>query len=247
MARNGSVSKPVEVEEEVTFGVIRRNKDFVRHNAPIRFSDYRERDGRYMQIKFDKSDKQNYEMYGDMTWSVTVSEEPVYFNLKDPIDNLKFRFAKQMRDKNLYPFQASSPILVIDEPEMEDAFAVDRFNLEVKAKNILSDKLSNPKDRREFAYYFGLHEGNDNRVMKNLIEKANDDPQGFIEAYDDEFKHIVILVRKAVDLGIVSRRGEIGIFYFNEHQLGVSFDDIVSELVKDEALLTLLNSEVAKR
>jgi hypothetical protein len=29
--------------------------------------------------------------------------------------------------------------------------------------------------------------------------------------------------------------------------LGVSFDDIVSELVKDEALLTLLNSEVAKR
>ena len=92
-----------------------------------------------------------------------------------------------------------------------------------------------------------LHEGNDNRVMKNLIEKANDDPQGFIEAYEDEFKHIVILVRKAVDLGIVSRRGEIGIFYFNEHQLGVSFDDIVSELVKDEALLTLLNSEVAKR
>lgn len=247
MASRNSVAKATEVEDEVTFGVIRRNKEFVKHNAPIKFSDYRDRDGRYMQMKFDKSDKKNYDIYGEMVWSVTVSDEPVYFNLKDPIDNLKFRFAKQMRDKDLHPFQASSPILVIDEPEMEDAFAVDRFNLEIKAKNILAEKLSNPKDRREFAYYFGLHEGNDNRVMKSLIEKSNDDPKGFIEAYEDDYKHIVILVRKAVDLGIVSRKGEIGIFYFNEHQLGVSFDDIVSELVKDEALLTLLNSEVAKR
>jgi len=247
MASRNSVAKATEVEDEVTFGVIRRNKEFVKHNAPIKFSDYRDKDGRYMQMKFDKSDKKNYDIYGEMVWSVTVSDEPVYFNLKDPIDNLKFRFAKQMRDKDLHPFQASSPILVIDEPEMEDAFAVDRFNLEIKAKNILAEKLSNPKDRREFAYYFGLHEGNDNRVMKSLIEKANDDPKGFIEAYEDDYKHIVILVRKAVDLGIVSRKGEIGIFYFNEHQLGVSFDDIVSELVKDEALLTLLNSEVAKR
>jgi hypothetical protein len=247
MANRNSVAKATEVEDEVTFGVIRRNKEFVKHNAPIKFSDYRDKDGRYMQMKFDKSDKKNYNIYGEMVWSVTVSDEPVYFNLKDPIDNLKFRFAKQMRDKDLHPFQASSPILVIDEPEMEDAFAVDRFNLEIKAKNILAEKLSNPKDRREFAYYFGLHEGNDNRVMKSLIEKANDDPKGFIEAYEDDYKHIVILVRKAVDLGIVSRKGEIGIFYFNEHQLGVSFDDIVSELVKDEALLTLLNSEVAKR
>jgi len=247
MANRNSVAKATEVEDEVTFGVIRRNKEFVKHNAPIKFSDYRDKDGRYMQMKFDKSDKKNYDIYGEMVWSVTVSDEPVYFNLKDPIDNLKFRFAKQMRDKDLHPFQASSPILVIDEPEMEDAFAVDRFNLEIKAKNILAEKLSNPKDRREFAYYFGLHEGNDNRVMKSLIEKANDDPKGFIEAYEDDYKHIVILVRKAVDLGIVSRKGEIGIFYFNEHQLGVSFDDIVSELVKDEALLTLLNSEVAKR
>jgi hypothetical protein len=234
-------------EEDVTYGIVRRNREFVRHNAPIKFSEYREKDGRMMQMKFDKSDKKNYDIYGDMAWSVTVSEEPVYFNLKDPIDNLKFRFAKQMKEKDLHPFNSSAPILVIDEPEMEDAFAVDRFNLELKAKNIIAEKLSDPKARREFAYYFGLHEGNDNRVMKSLIEKANDDPRGFIEAYEDDYKHIVILVRKAVDLGIVSRKGEIGIFYFNEHQLGVSFDDIVSELVKDEALLTLMNSEVAKR
>ena len=240
-------AKTQVVEDEITYGVIRRNKEFVRHNAPIKFSEYRDRDGRYKQIKFDKSDKINYNTYGEMTWGVTISEEPIYFNLKDPIDNLKFRFAKEMRDKDLHPFQASAPLLVIDEPEMDDASAVDRFELELKAKNIIADKMSNPKDRREFAYYFGLHEGNDNRVMKNLIEKANDDPRGFIEAYEDDYKHIVILVRKAVDLGIVSRKGEIGIFYFNEHQLGVSFDDIVSELVKDEALLTLLNSEVAKR
>jgi len=247
MANRNSVAKATAVEDEVTFGVIRRNNEFVKHNAPIKFSDYRDKDGRYMQMKFDKSDKKNYNIYGEMVWSVTVSDEPVYFNLKDPIDNLKFRFAKQMRDKDLHPFQASSPILVIDEPEMEDAFAVDRFNLEIKAKNILAEKLSNPKDRREFAYYFGLHEGNDNRVMKSLIEKANDDPKGFIEAYEDDYKHIVILVRKAVDLGIVSRKGEIGIFYFNEHQLGVSFDDIVSELGKDEAILTLLYYDVSKR
>lgn len=230
---------------DVNYVIIRKNRPFVRHSSPIRFSEYKMKDGRVRQIKFDK-EQLEYKTYGEYVWTVEVTNEPVYLNLKDPIDNLKYRFAKELKDNNLHPFSHANPLLIIEEPERDDHDKVSDFKRQFEALSLLNG-IEDPDDRREFAYYWGVHTGTDTRVFLSLKEIAQDRPEEFIEAYNDEYKHVVILVRKAIDLGLVSKRGDTHMYYFNDHQLGLRYDDIVAELVKNADLLALLNREVQSR
>lgn len=242
MAHSKGVSpEPIDVSHVI----IRKNRPFVRHGSPIRFSEYQMRDGRVRQIKFDKTDPE-YKTYGEMVWTVEVTNEPVYLDLKNPIDNLKYRVAKEMKELNLHPFSDANPLLIIEEPERDDHNKVDDFRRKMEALNILNS-MEDPDERREFAYYWGLHTGTDNRVFLSLQEVAEDRPNEFIEAYNDEYKSVVILTRKAIDLGLIAKRGDSHMYYFNDHQLGLRYDDIVDTLVKTPDVLAILNRETASR
>lgn len=227
-------------EPTISQAIISKNEN-VRHDAPITFDGYRGKNGVPVKIKFDKDDK-NYAVYGDLNFKVVVTDR-VFLDLADPVDALKYKKVKEAVELDIYPFKSPERLLILEEPELEDREAVINFDRQMEALNILKNELSDPSARREFAYYFGLHHGTNDRVFLNLKEIAEETPEKFISSFNDELKGVYITVNKAIDAGIISMKGETGVYYYGDAVLGLNRDEIVNTLSKDAALMTMISKK----
>ncbi len=232
-----------EVINEDVFVEIRKTRN-VKHNAPITFEGYTKSDGTARQMRF-KEDEEGFKTFGGRVIPLRVSDDGVILNLRNPQDNLRYEVAKEMRDLGIFPFETQEPLIQIIEPEAEDNSAVHKFDRKLQAMKVISDDFSDPKALREFAYYFGLGDGKDVTVKRNMIELAETSPEQFLEGWNDEFRHIMVLVRKSIDKGIIGLKADTGIYVFGEKVLGMNHNEIVTTLAKDTALVAVLNNKVS--
>jgi len=242
MAKTENKKSKETITEDV-FVEIRKTRN-VRHNAPITFEGYTDTDGTARQMRF-KEDEEGFKRFGGRVTPLRVGDDGVVLNLKNPLDNLRYTVAKEMRDKGIFPFEPQEPLVMIIEPEAEDNSAVDAFDRELKAMKVISEDLADPKDLREFAHYFGLADGKDVTVKRNMIDLAKTSPEQFLEGWTDEFRHIMVLVRKSIDKGIIGLKADTGIYVFGEKVLGMNHNEIVTTLAKDTALVAVLNNKVS--
>lgn len=240
MANTKKVSTPVKVDD--VFVEIRKSRN-VRHNAPIVFDGYMREDGVARKMRFD-DDSKEARLYGTAIRPLRIDDSGTTLNLSRAIDKMQYDIAIEMREKGVFPFQPSSTLIDIIEPEIEDAEAEKRFDRKYQAMKIINEELQDPKDLREFAYYFGLAEGKDSTVKRNLIDLADDSPESILEGWSDAFRHLMVLTRKAIDKGLITMRGDTNIYVFGDVPLGMSHNEIVTTLAKDSTLTTLLNSKV---
>ena len=241
MANTKKVTTPQKVEDNVLVEI--KKARTVRHNAPIVFDGYLRDDGVARKMRFEEGSAEA-KLFGLAIRPLRVDDNGTTLNLSKPIDKLQYDIACEMRDKGVFPFQPSSILVDIIEPEVEDAEAEKRFDRKFKAMKIINEELQDPKDLREFAYYFGLHEGKDSTVKRNMIDLADDSPESIIEAWGDAFRHLMVLTRKAVEKGLITLRGDTNIYVYGEVPLGMNYSEIVAALAKDTTLTTLLNSKV---
>jgi len=181
-----------------------------------------------------------------MVWTVSVTDEGLELNLENPVDKLKYDMAKEMEEKGLYPFSPSLKLLEIIEPEKEDYDEILSFDRKLIAMNLYQENLGDPKDLREFAIYFGLGDGSDNRVKRNMIELAESKPEEFIEGWNDPLRGIMILVRKGIDKGVIGYRGETNVYFYGDVPLGQNYAEIVNTLAKDSQLLLIVQNQTKK-
>lgn len=240
MANTKKVSTPVKVDD--VFVEIRKSRN-VRHNAPIVFDGYMREDGVARKMRFD-DDSKEARLYGTAIRPLRIDDSGTTLNLSRAIDKMQYDIAIEMREKGVFPFQPSSTLIDIIEPEVEDAEAEKRFDRKYQAMKIINEELQDPKDLREFAYYFGLAEGKDSTIKRNLIDLADDSPESILEGWSDAFRHLMVLTRKAIDKGLITMRGDTNIYVFGDVPLGMSHNEIVTTLAKDSTLTTLLNSKV---
>jgi len=240
MANSKKGSAPIKVED--VFVEIKKSRS-VRHNAPIIFDGYMREDGVARKMRFE-DDSKEARLYGTAIRPLRIDDNGVTLNLSRPIEKLQYDIAIEMREKGVFPFQASSTLIDIIEPEVEDAEAEKRFDRKYQAMKIINEELQDPKDLREFAYYFGLADGKDSTVKRNMIDMADDNPESILEAWADSFRHLMVLTRKAVDKGLITMRGDTNIYVFGDVPLGMNYNEIVTSLAKDTTLTTLLNSKV---
>lgn len=238
-----SKSNSTTTEDVLPAYAILRKHPSVRHKAPIHVSEFRGKDGVTRFFRFSEDEKE-FKTYGMTIHNVKVTDEPIELNLSNPIDNLRYRRLKEMQALGISVFNPSAPLLLLEEPEAEDAGAVKFFDRKFEALRILKEELSDPHDRREFAHYFGEHEGSDNRVFLNMQQRAEKSPEQFLSAWEDPLRPIYILVRKSIDKGLISLKGDTNLYYFGEQPLGFNFDEIVNTFGKDAALTTILNKRV---
>lgn len=232
-----------ELIDEDVFVEIRKTRN-VRHNAPITFDGYTKTDGTARQMRF-KEDEEGFKQFGGRVIPLRVGDDGVTLNLKNPQDNLRYTVAKEMRDMGVFPFEPQDTLIQIIEPEAEDNSAVDVFDRKLKAMKVISEDLSDPKELREFAYYFGLGDGKDVTVKRNMIDLAETSPEQFLEGWNDEFRHIMVLVRKSIDKGLIGFKADTGIYVFGDKVLGMNHNEIVLTLAKDTALVAVLNNKVS--
>ena len=240
MANSKKAATPQKVDEVLV--EIRKSRN-VRHNAPIVFDGYLREDGVPRKMRFEEGSSEA-KVYGLNTRPLRVDDNGVTLNLARPWDKLQYDIAVEMRDKGVFPFQPSSVLVDIIEPEIEDAHAEEKFNRKYQAMKIINEELQDPKDMREFAYYFVLAEGKDSTVKRNLIDLADDSPETILDAWGDAFRHLMVLTRKAIDKGLITLRGDTNIYVYGEVPLGMNHAEIVTALAKDTTLTTLLNSKV---
>lgn len=241
MAKKNNVSITEDIKP--AYAIVKKHGS-VRHNAPIKVSEYRGRDGVTRWFRFNESDKE-FKEYGNTTYNVIVTNEGKYLDLSNPIENMQYSRLKEMERLNLHPFKASEPILVIQEPEREDDNAIKFFDRQYEALRILKEELSDPVAQREFAHYWGEHEGTANRVFLNLRERAEKKPDEFISAWNDPLRTVIVLVRKSIDNGLITLRGDTGVYFFGEEALGRNFEEVAQSFAKDAALTTILNKRIA--
>lgn len=240
MANSKKVTAPVKADD--VFVEIRKARS-VRHNAPIVFDGYLRDDGVTRKMRFEEDSKEA-KMFGTAVRPLRIDDNGVTLNLAKPIDKMQYDIALEMREKGVFPFQPSSILIDIIEPDVEDEKADEKFNRKFQAMKIVQEELQDPKDLREFAYYFGLAEGKDSTVRRNLIDLAESTPEVVLEAWGDAFRHLMVLVRKAVDKGLITLRGDTNIYVYGEVPLGMNYNEMVTTLAKDSVLTTLLNSKV---
>lgn len=240
MAKSNKAATPKEVDEVLV--EIRKSRN-VRHNAPIVFDGYLREDGVARKMRFEEGSAEA-KLYGLNMRPLRVDDNGVTLNLARPWDKLQYDIAVEMRDRGVFPFQPSSVLIDIIEPEIEDKEAEKRFDRKYQAMKIINEELQDPKDLREFAYYFGLAEGKDSAVKRNMIDLADDSPESVLDAWGDAFRHLMVLTRKAIEKGLITLRGDTGIYVYGEMPLGMNYSEIVTALAKDTTLTTLLNSKV---
>lgn len=240
MAKNNKGAAPLKADD--VFVEIRKARN-VRHNAPIVFHGYLREDGVPRLMRFDEDSKEA-KLFGLAVRPLRVDDNGVTLNLTKPIEKMQYEIALEMREKGVFPFQPSSVLIDIIEPDVEDEKAEKRFDRKYQAMKVLNEELQDPKDLREFAYYFGLAEGKDSTVRRNLIDIAEDTPETILEAWGDPFRHLMVLTRKAVEKGLITLRGDTNIYVYGEVPLGMNYAEIVTALAKDTTLTTLLNSKV---
>lgn len=240
MAKDKRVSATPKADD--VFVEIRKSRN-VRHNAPIVFDGYLRDDGVARKMRFDEDSKEA-RLFGTNIRPIRVDDNGLTLNLAKPVDKMQYEIALEMREKGVFPFQPSSVLIDIIEPDVEDEKADEKFNRKFQAMKIIQEELQDPKDLREFAYYFGLAEGKDSTVRRNMIDLAEDTPETVLEAWGDAFRHLMVLTRKAVERGVITLRGDTNIYVYGEVPLGMTYNEIVTTLAKDTTLTTLLNSKV---
>jgi hypothetical protein len=182
--------------------------------------------------------------YGARISPIRIADESVTLNLKNPIDRRRLEVAKELRDLGKFPFDPSDPLIEIVEPETEDLEAAAKFDREYEAMRIFKEELSNPDDLRQFAHYFGLGDGKDATVKRNMLEMVKASPNQFIEGWQDSFRHLMILTRRAIDKGLISLRADTNIYFFGDKVLGVNYAEVVATLAGDSQLVAVLNSKL---
>lgn len=241
-SNNGVKKTDAPVKAEAVFVEIKKTRN-VRHNAPISFEGYTKPDGTARQVRFYEGEE-GFKTYGAKVSNIRVDDAGLTLNLSNPLDLRKYEVAKEMEQLGIFPFEAQEPLLQIVEPDVEDNNAVSQFDNKLKAMNILAVELADPNDLRNFAFYFGLSEGKDTTVKRNMIDLAEKSPEQFIEGWNDEFRHLMVLTRKAIDKGLISLRADTNIYSFGDKVLGMNHNEIVNTLALDTPLVAVLNSKV---
>lgn len=227
---------------EPVFVEIKKTRQ-VRHNSPITFDGYIKSDGTPRKMRFEEGEE-GFKQYGARIYNLRVDDSGVVLNLANALDNKRFQIASEMKELGLFPFEAQDQLVDIIEPEKEDLASVEKFDRKLKAAKIISEELGDIKDLRQFAFYFGLADGKDVTVRKHMIELAENDPEQFIEGWENPFRHLMVLTRKAIDKGLITLRADTNIYFYADKLLGSNYEEIVNTLAKDSALTAVLNSKV---
>lgn len=233
--KQGSVGK-----DWISEAIIRRTNR-KRSSGIIRITEYLGADKRRKAIKFEESDS-NFKLYGNTEFDIQVDEGELKLDLTNPIDALKFAFAKEMQKIGLFPFEYGNPLLEIIDPNIETTDIITKAERVNEAMNILSSELADVSDMREFARCFGLEHGSNSTVKKSLIILLTESPESFIEMWRSDVRGLTILVSKAKESGEF-RVNDYGVIYYGEKQVGVKDDDIIKFLQDEPTIATLLNSK----
>jgi hypothetical protein len=160
-------------------------------------------------------------------------------DLSDANDRLYY---DHLKDHPLYTL-STTPAIVIKDQFQDSIIEVDQQEEAISAKSIIMQL--NETQVRDFARMLGVKAPAKTSaiVIKNEIYKMCDkNPSHVIKMWNHPQKDTHILVRKAIDLGVLEKEGHF--FKLNDIKLGTSADEIILYIMNTPELLPTIRKGV---
>jgi len=151
-------------------------------------------------------------------------------------------YYEHLKGHPVYVLGPDPHILLIN--QYQDAIDdVEKQELAIKAKNIIMELVE--EDLRDFARIIGVDSASrvSPIVIKNKVyEMCDEKPSFIIEMWNHPEKSIHILVKKAIEKGVIAIDGAV--YKFNQATVGGSPDEVILYLVQNPNVIPSITNRI---
>jgi hypothetical protein len=166
-----------------------------------------------------------------------------YYNLELPVDAMEYTVVKHHESVKGSKFERGRPFLYVEDPEEEANMKAERIISAVKpvelAATLHGTKLKN------FARVMGVVVKDNSEVIVKgmLLEKAQKDPAGFMDKWENTDRDVLEILLRAVEYGVITNDNIKGYMYKNAVPMGNNRLAAISFLKQDKPLLSAIELE----
>lgn len=162
-------------------------------------------------------------------YSVVLNEHGTVLDLSDPVQELQYRVLLTKTEVANSPDEIKPySVYVMYNEEIEAEKANKSFDYELSAYSYI--KEMSEEERANFLKLFGFRTRNmsPSIIKKTLKDRADKDPKGFVELYEDKNKTIKILIEDCIHNGVITVKN--GAYYFGEDMLGADINLAIAKI-----------------
>ena len=174
---------------------------------------------------------------------VTIAGRRMYY-LENEEDAIEWALVKRHPSVLNSPLQKGKPILKIYDRKKEATVRLSKIRRGAEAVDIALNKLAG-NELFDFARTIGVSpENNDLEVVAQLVaEKAQRDPDDFMNRYSDINRSVSEVINRARAAGLIAYKLDTGLVYKESYPLGSSDIAAIAHLKDNPKLLETINIE----
>lgn len=178
---------------------------------------------------------------------ITITGRRMYY-LENEGDAIEWSIIQRHPAVLNSPLQKGKPLLKVYDRKQEAKIKLSKIRRGAEAMDIALNKLAG-NDLLDFARTIGISpENNDLEVVEQLVaEKAQRDPDEFMNKYTDVNRSVTEVINRARAVGLIAFKLDTGLIYKESYPLGSSDIAAIAHLKDNPKLLETINIESKER
>tara|TARA_R110002020_G_scaffold113252_8_gene260614 strand:+ start:7758 stop:8690 length:933 start_codon:yes stop_codon:yes gene_type:complete len=178
---------------------------------------------------------------------ITITGRRMYY-LENEQDAIEWSIIQRHPAVLNSPLQKGKPLLKVYDRKHEAKVKLSKIRRGAEAMDIALNKLAG-NDLLDFARTIGISpENNDIEVVAQLVaEKAQKDPDDFMDRFSDVNRNISEIINRARAVGLIAYKLDTGLIYKESYPLGSSDIAAIAHLKDNPKLLETIDIESKQR
>jgi len=216
-------------EQTDTKGIVRVKIINPKRTASLRVRDYYDSEGKLRKFQFADGRPRKALIKNNFSLDLSKKDDQLYY--------------EHLKDHPIYVLENPMKCLKIENLYQDAIDGIELEELAMEAKNIVM-KL-NEEELRDFSRIIGVKAPLNAAgvvIKQRVYDMCNEDPISVIQMWEHPQKDTHLLVRKAIDAGVLKLEG--GVYKFNAIGLGVSRDEIILYLMSNPELIPSMKRQL---
>lgn len=189
----------------------------------------------------------NDQKTGEVIFQRIVLGDTLQFDLANPVDRKLWTVISRHQSMLGSPYQSGIPKYKIVDKESEATRILTTAKWRRRATQIAEDMKG--VELYDMAVNLGLstERNSVNTLLASIVEKAEKDPKGFLDIYDNANRNVITVFNRCLATGLIKSDPNNGYVWKDTHPLGGNDTQAIKSMINNVSLLMQMDFESKQR